>query len=157
MPKKTVENATDLVKAMGDLYGAALRQPKSFFDAYYAFGQDVVKSLTGTADVVPERGDKRFADPIWQTNPAYRALMQSYLSWAQNLNSWVDGLDVPQRTKLRAKLLAGMMTDSLAPTNMLLGNPQALKTTLEQGGSNLVSGAQNFIMCNLKDFLIIMI
>jgi polyhydroxyalkanoate synthase len=34
----------------------------------------------------------------------------------------------------------GMLADTLAPTNTLLGNPAALKRTLETGGRNLASG-----------------
>jgi polyhydroxyalkanoate synthase len=37
-------------------------------------------------------------------------------------------------------MMFGLVTDMLAPTNTLWGNPAALKRTLETGGRNLVTG-----------------
>jgi len=39
----------------------------------------------------------------------------------------------------------GILTSALSPTNTLIGNPPALKKTLETGGQNLVRGSQNFL------------
>ena len=71
--------------------------------------------------------------------------MQSYLAWSNAVTGWVDSLDASPRDKLRAKLVAGLVTDALAPTNAVLTNPAAMKATLEQGGKNLVAGLQHFI------------
>lgn len=145
MPKKTIETSVDLAKAMGEFYSASLRQPDKLFSAYFDAVQDTFASLTGGSQTQPERGDKRFNDPIWTSNPAYKSLMQSYLTWSRGLTEWVDSLDMDQRTKLRVNLLTSILTDSVAPTNMLMGNPAAMKTTLETGGQNLVSGAKHLI------------
>ena len=40
-------------------------------------------------------------------------------------------------------MVLGMATDTLAPTNTLVGNPAALKRTLETGGANLLTGAMH--------------
>jgi len=45
----------------------------------------------------------------------------------------------------RARFATGVLTSALSPTNVLLGNPAALKRTFETGGSNLVSGAGHWI------------
>jgi poly(3-hydroxyalkanoate) synthetase len=42
-------------------------------------------------------------------------------------------------------MIVGMATDTLTPTNTLLGNPAALKRTLESGGRNLIAGAAQLI------------
>lgn len=145
MPKKSIETSADLVKAMGNFYAAALKQPDKFFSSYFGLLQDNFGTVTGQGDIKPERGDKRFLDPIWTSNPAYKAIMESYLSWTRHMNEWVDLLELDNRNKLRAKLVASMVTDAVSPTNMLLGNPQAMQATLESGGKNLVAGAQNLI------------
>lgn len=145
MAKKSMETSADLIKAVGQFYGAAFKQPDKMFRAYFSFLKDSAAAMTGQPTVMPDRKDKRFADPIWQSNPAYRAIMSSYLSWCKNFNEWVDDLDLGPRDKLRVNLLASLMTDTLAPTNMLLGNPAAMKTTLEKGGSNLLDGTRNLI------------
>lgn len=145
MPKKTIETTADFAKAIAEMYGAVWKQPEQFLSSYYGYWRDAFAGFSGNADIQPARGDKRFADPIWQSNPIYKSMMTSYLSWCNHMNEWVDGLDVEGRDKLRAKFLTSLVTDTMAPTNALFGNPAAMKTTLEKGGSNLVDGAKNLI------------
>ena len=145
MTEKRVETAADLAKSMTELYTAALSQPAKAWSQSLAASQEMFRSLTGTATIEPEKGDKRFRDPVWTSNPGYRALMQSYLAWSNSVTGWVDSLDASPRDKMRAKLVAGLVTDALAPTNAVLTNPAAMKVTLEQGGKNLVTGLQHFI------------
>ena len=54
--------------------------------------QAMLRSLMGGAVIQPEKGDKRFRDPLWTSNPGYRTLMQSYLAWSSGVAAWVDGL-----------------------------------------------------------------
>lgn len=145
MAKKQMETAADLALSVAKFYASALSQPGQAMTRSLAASQEMLKSLMGSASVQPAKGDKRFKDPVWQSNPAYRALMQSYLAWANACASWVDGLNVPQRDKLRAKLATGLAVEALAPTNFLAGNPAALKATLDQGGKNLLAGFKHLI------------
>ncbi|MFA3917426.1 alpha/beta fold hydrolase [Ruegeria hyattellae] len=145
MPKKTLETSSDLFNALGEFYKASLSRPDQLIETYFGMMQETFASVTGSAEIAPERGDKRFVDPIWSSNPIYKAMMQSYLTWSRGLTEWVDDLEMEERNKLRAKLLISMVTDSLAPTNALLGNPTAMKRTLEKGGKNLVDGAKHLI------------
>ncbi len=43
----------------------------------------------------------------------------------------------------RAKFVMGMITDALAPTNTLLGNPAATKRVVDSGGLSLLKGMQH--------------
>lgn len=151
MPKKAIETSADLFKALGEFYQASLSRPDQLIGTYFGIMQDTFASVTGAGTIEPERGDKRFADPIWSSNPAYKAMMQSYLTWSRGMTDWVDGLEMDERNKLRAKLLISMVTDTLAPTNALLGNPTAMKTTLEKGGKNLVDGAKHLVEDMVKN------
>lgn len=145
MKMNSMESSADLGRAMGELVTASLKRPDRLFTAYFEAMSATAASLNGSADVEPPKGDKRFKDPVWASNPAYKAIMQTYLIWSKSLNDWVDGLDMQGRNKLRAKLLTSILTDSVAPTNMLLGNPSAMHRTLETGGQNLVAGAKHLI------------
>ncbi len=145
MSEKRVENAADLARAALGLTTAALKQPHEAFAGSMNIGLGVLASLAGTAATEPAKGDKRFRDPVWNSNPAYRALMQSYLAWANGVAAFVDSLDVPARDRMRARIATDLVTDALAPTNALLTNPAAMKATLEQGGRNLVAGVQQFV------------
>ena len=72
--------------------------------------------------------------------------MQSYLAWSNARDRLGRTASTrPARDKLRAKLVTGLVTDALAPTNAVLTNPAAMKATLEQGGQNLVAGLQHFM------------
>lgn len=61
------------------------------------------------------------------------------------MNGWVESLNIDGRDKLRVQLVTSLITDTAAPTNMLLGNPAAMKTTLDKGGKNLLDGAKHLI------------
>ncbi|WBU53348.1 alpha/beta hydrolase [Paracoccus sp. SCSIO 75233] len=139
------ETAVDLGNAFRNFYLAALTQPTKAMTQSMNASMGILASLSGTSEIAPEKGDRRFSDPVWATNPAYRALMQSYLSWAKASNDWIDSLDLPHRDKLRARLLTSLSVDALSPTNFLVGNPSAMKATLENGGKNLWKGARQLI------------
>ena len=93
----------------------------------------------------PPPSDRRFDDPAWRDNPLYRRVMQGHLALAQETHRLVGDLGLAPRDEARAKMVLGMAADTLAPTNTLLGNPAALKRTLESGGRNLVAGAAQLI------------
>jgi len=145
MTSKTMENAAGMALSMTRLCTAAAFSPATAWARSSAAGLDMLRSLTGHATIAPAPADKRFRDPVWSANPSYRALMQSYLAWAEGITGWVESLDVPERDRLRAKLLAGLVTDALAPTNAVATNPTAMLATLREGGGNLVSGLRHFL------------
>jgi polyhydroxyalkanoate synthase len=145
MDRKRMESAADLAASIGNFYAKAFTQPMTALGGSLAASQEMFRSLTGRSEIEPEKGDKRFKDPVWTSNPGYRLLMQSYLAWSGAIHKWVEGLDVPDRDRLRAKLLANLAIDALAPTNALVTNPTAMKATLDAGGKNLVAGLQHFM------------
>jgi polyhydroxyalkanoate synthase len=145
MPANRVENAADLTLSMAGLAASALIRPQTAAAHVLRAGQQTLAGLTGRGAIQPAKGDKRFRDPVWTSNPGYNALMQSYLAWSNAVAGWVDGLDAAPRDKLRARIATDLVTDALAPTNALLTNPAAMKVTLEQGGRNLVAGMRQFL------------
>ncbi len=145
MPDKKIESAADFAWSMTRFSTSALASSTSALTRSTEAGLEMLRSLAGAGTIEPERGDKRFRDPVWSSNPGYRALMQSYLAWSQGITGWVDELDIPRRDKLRAKLIASLVTDAMAPTNAVATNPAAMQKTLEQGGKNLVEGLRHLI------------
>lgn len=140
MAYNRLETVADLAKSCSELCVAALMQPTMAWKHAHRAGQESLLSLMGSASIMPEPGDKRFRDPVWSSNPAYKMVMQNYLAWSRAFYDWIDGLDVSVRDKMRAKLAAGLLADTLSPTNAVLTNPAAMKTTLEHGGRNLIKG-----------------
>jgi polyhydroxyalkanoate synthase subunit PhaC len=145
MTTHRLDNAADLARSVLGLTAAALKQPHRAWAGSVTVGQEMLASLTSGAKSTPAKGDKRFRDPVWDSNRAYRALMQSYLAWSNGVSAFVEGLDVPARDRLRAQIATDLVTDALAPTNALLTNPAAMKVTLEQGGRNLLAGTRQFM------------
>jgi poly[(R)-3-hydroxyalkanoate] polymerase subunit PhaC len=102
--------------------------------------REAVRIAAGSSEVGPNRGDQRFRDPTWTSNPAYRRLMQLYLAWAAEVEALAEGGGLGWRNTERARFLAGAVTSTLSPTNLLATNPEALKRALETGGGSVVSG-----------------
>lgn len=125
--------------------GAAIRQPgKTVGAAGRALGE-LTRVLRGRSTLAPAAGDRRFDDPAWRDNGWYRRLMQSHLALSHEARRLAGELGLAARDEARAKMVLGMLADSLAPTNALLGNPAALKRTLDTGGRNLARGAAQLI------------
>src|SRR5438477_10816342 len=70
-----------LMRAQADLYGRFMELWRSA--AASATGQ------TKTASPAPARGDKRFSDPEWSSNPVFDVVKQSYLITSTWLNDLV--------------------------------------------------------------------
>jgi polyhydroxyalkanoate synthase subunit PhaC len=98
--------------------------------------------------VAPVKGDRRFADPAWSTNPLYHRIEQTYLASAdalgQVLDEWRRAIDDPTRAQM-ASFAATIVTSAAAPTNFLATNPAALKEAFDTGGMSLVRGLGNYL------------
>lgn len=93
---------------------------------------------------IPEL-DARFRDEAFHDNLLYRRVARAYAVWEREMMRVVENEDVDWRTRERGRMLMGVITSALAPTNTLAGNPQALKLAFSTGGRSLVSGAGNFL------------
>jgi len=71
--------------------------------------------------------------------------LQGYLAWGKALSGFVARSALDAKSKERASFVVSLVTDALAPTNTLLGNPAALKKIIESGGASLVAGLQNMM------------
>jgi polyhydroxyalkanoate synthase len=105
----------------------------------------MTKILLGRSELEPARGDWRFKDPAWRENPAYRRLAQTYLASARALERIAESDRLDWRTAERVRMAVDLICSAAAPTNMVLGNPAAVKRTFETGGVNLLRGARNFV------------
>ena len=67
-----------------------LAQPRPLAREATRVGREALRILRGTADITPSPKDKRFADPTWSGNPAYRRLMQGYLALSASAGRLVE-------------------------------------------------------------------
>lgn len=108
----------------------------------------VQSEMTGEDDpdacIEPLPQDKRFAAEAWQKWP-FNFYAQAFLlnqQWWYNATNGVRG--VTERHENVVSFATRQILDVFSPSNFLPTNPEVLEATLQQGGQNLLRGAQNF-------------
>ena len=129
------------VAGIADGIVATVLQGSAVGKASAGLGAELLRIALGRSEVSPSRGDWRFKDPTWSTNPIYRRVAQTYLAACEAVDRVVEDVELnqPGRRAERARFVMNIVTSALSPTNTLLGNPAALKRTFETGGANLVT------------------
>jgi len=126
-----------LMRAQADLF-------TRYMDLWKAAAQRAGGEAPG-AVARPERGDKRFTDPEWSSNPVFDVIKQSYLITSEWLNELVGGVEgVEPITKRRVEFFTKMLTDAISPSNFLMSNPAALREAMQSNGESIVKGMENF-------------
>jgi polyhydroxyalkanoate synthase subunit PhaC len=123
------------------LAAAIARRPRNVARHAASLAADLGRVAVGVSETAPVRGDRRFNDPAWK-NWVFRRVLQSYLTLAAKGRELVDEADLDWATDQRLRILVENIIDALAPTNFPLTNPVVLKTTIEKGGANFVTGAR---------------
>ena len=120
--------------------------------AHRRFATDLARATAGTlrrnpaaGGVEPAAGDKRFDDPVWDTNPCFHLLRQTYLLGSRLVLESVDALPLGEHDRIAARFLAQLGIDAAAPTNFLPGNPAALRAARRTRGRSLLKGTANFL------------
>jgi polyhydroxyalkanoate synthase len=141
----------DVAGAFGRFYSGLMREPSALAEAHLDLWRkeaEVWSSLL-RPDKLDAGGkrtkDRRFRNPEWETNPALRGLLQSYLVGADWLRSLVHKGDVDPGDRKRVAFFTEQYIDAMAPTNFAHLNPDVAKKTMETGGRNLVAGFSNFL------------
>jgi polyhydroxyalkanoate synthase len=134
-----------LQEAVGGL-AIALSQGTTVAREAGRLGLELTRIARGLSDVAPAKGDRRFTDPAWTSNPVFRMLQQSYLASAQTLDRIVAAMgDGRSDTRAeQARFAASIVTSAAAPSNFLATNPAAIKRALDTGGMSVVRGLRNF-------------
>ena len=138
----------DLAASIADFVGGMMDGRSKTLERLPRLGTELIDALIGRSNIEPDPSDKRFSDPAWKENPFYRALMQGYLVWRGTMFDLVDqqttnGSD--WKTPAQKRFAVSLLTEAFAPTNLLFGNPAALKHAFDTGGLSLFRGFQNFV------------
>ncbi|MFL5655735.1 MAG: alpha/beta fold hydrolase [Ktedonobacteraceae bacterium] len=136
---------TDIFNVSRQMTEQAVKQPQLLLKHYTNFMLEMGRVVTGQSTIEPDPKDKRFLDEVWKTNPFYHLYLQTYLTWEQSLNAFLDDADLDKKDADRARFVLSLFTDTVAPTNTLLGNPAAMKKMYETGGASLVRGLTHMI------------
>ncbi|MEE2945222.1 MAG: class I poly(R)-hydroxyalkanoic acid synthase [Pseudomonadota bacterium] len=133
-----IENPAKVFEQQMQFWGKSVQH---FVDAQQALSQG---KLEAPEDKTPT--DRRFANPMWQTNPYFNFIKQQYMLNAEAIRSAVDSLeDIPSVERSRLKYFSDQIVDMMAPTNFLGTNPDALEKAVETDGKSLIAGLENLI------------
>jgi polyhydroxyalkanoate synthase len=142
-------------RALTDAVAAAAQHPVAVAEAGVSCAVDLTRAALATAaralgadtpgPLPPAGADRRWADPAWEENPTFFWLCQSYLVFRRLAENIVAAGELDQATRAKADFAVSFLADALAPTNLLLTNPAALKRAFDTGGRSVLIGARNFL------------
>lgn len=138
-------NRRDVASAAGSLLKAVTRTPRRAASHLGRYVKELGQVVKGQSELAPDPKDRRFADPAWKNNALYARLLQSYLATQKELSKFIDQSELTTLEKGRAQFFASLVTDALAPSNWVLGNPAAVRKIVDTGGDNLVKGLKNLV------------
>jgi len=135
------------------------KKPNLYFDTLNEWVSDITKlnfyfisKISGekiNPVIKEEKSDKRFAYEDWSSNIFFDFIKQFYLIAAKFLNNLIDGVEFKDiRQKRLLQFYIKQLTSAMSPTNFVFSNPEILKKTIMESGSNLIRGFENF----KKDF-----
>jgi polyhydroxyalkanoate synthase len=106
--------------------------------------QALASGNTDAAEPGPK--DKRFSNPMWDTNPYFRFVRQQYQTNAEAIAQAVASVDdMPEKDRQRLKFFSQQIIDMMSPTNFLATNPDALEKAVETEGQSLIQGLENLV------------
>jgi polyhydroxyalkanoate synthase len=135
----------DVARAATSLLKAVASTPRKAGSHYVRYLKELGRVVKGDSELAPDAKDRRFNDPAWRSNAWYRRLMQGFVATQKELDRTIDESELGPREKGQAHYFASLVTDALAPSNWLLGNPVAVRKVIDTGGDNLVKGLQNLV------------
>ncbi|HEX4243974.1 MAG TPA: hypothetical protein VHY77_00285, partial [Acidimicrobiales bacterium] len=121
----------------------ATTSPKALPRRMAGLGVELSKIAVGKSTIAPDPSDHRFTNRAWTDNPAFHRLGQTYLACSKAAFDLVDEANLDWRTRERARLATSLVTSTLAPTNLLPLNPDAVVRAYESGGKSVVAGLAN--------------
>lgn len=133
-----INNPAKIIEQQVEYWGKTMR--------YYAATQQEMMSGSFKAPVDDGPKDRRFQNPLWQTNPYFNFVKQQYLTTAQAISdavSGLEGLDVEEQK--RAEYFSQQIVNMYSPANFLSTNPDALARAVETEGQSLVDGLENLV------------
>ncbi|MCV2865455.1 class I poly(R)-hydroxyalkanoic acid synthase [Albidovulum sediminicola] len=127
-----------------------LEQQAEFWGKSFEHYVEMQKAIAGQAAEAPEAGqgpkDRRFANPLWQTNPYFNFVKRQYETNVEAMEKAVQGLEgLAPSDKRRIEYFTHQIIDMMAPTNFLATNPDALERAVATEGDSLVKGLENLV------------
>ena len=121
------------------------RQPRVVASRATTLGRELGAIAAGRSEIAPAKGDKRFADPAWVSNPILKRTMQGYLAANKTVDQLFSDARLDWRDAERMRFVLDFVTEGLAPSNIPLVNPLGYKAAIDTGGMSVVRGLRHFV------------
>ena len=135
---------TQLLAAAGRVAVRALLEPRTLGRTMASLAGELADIARRRSTRAPEASDKRWSDPAFRENPIYHGVMQAYLAWRTAVHRLVDEVELDPKSRERGRFALTLLTEAVAPTNTLVGNPAAIKRAFDTAARSLVAGTRHF-------------
>jgi poly[(R)-3-hydroxyalkanoate] polymerase subunit PhaC len=126
------------------IQGEGPMKPARLSAPVYHLARELALIALGRSGIAPST-DRRFTDPAWSGHPVYRRIGQQYLALCRAVDAALADRERAGGPVDRTRFLADVLTSALAPTNVLAGNPAAIKKAFDTAGLSLLRGARNLV------------
>ena len=127
------------------LVGGLARRPRSVANRGAGLVGELARIATGRSELAPHEKDKRFGEDGWSDNPLLRASVQTYLALGKAAHGLVADAGLGWGDEQRMTFLVDNLVEMSAPSNNPFLNPAVLKSVVDTGGRNLVTGGRRFV------------
>ncbi|MCY4179517.1 MAG: class I poly(R)-hydroxyalkanoic acid synthase, partial [Litoreibacter sp.] len=104
------------------------------------------QSLFGVESEETSGKDRRFANPLWDSNTFFHLIKEQYLLNASTLQNVVENADdMEPKDRQRLAYFVEQIVNLMAPNNFIGANPDAFFAALESEGDSLISGLANLV------------
>ncbi|MEL6960003.1 MAG: class I poly(R)-hydroxyalkanoic acid synthase [Pseudomonadota bacterium] len=151
-PALNIPDAEIFQKAALSYWSRVVHDPFDAIGQQLAFWSSTAKnvmesqSLFGTESTEASSKDKRFANPLWDSNTLFHLIKEQYLLNAHTLQTVVaDAQDLEPKDHQRLAYFVEQIVNLMAPNNFIGANPDAFFAALESEGDSLISGLANLV------------
>lgn len=142
-------DSSTLTKAYASVWTRMLSNPQEMMAAQVKMGTSLAeawaKMLTSPSEDEQPVRDRRFADPVWSTDPMSRAYRDAFLTLESSMGELLDQMTEDSRDDMRVSFYTRQAISALSPANFLATNAAARNKLMESGGDSLLSGLENML------------
>ncbi len=121
------------------------KQPVTVAEKGANLAKELGSIAVGRSDRAPVRGDRRFADPAWTSNPALHRIQQAYLAASDAVEQLYAATELDWSDAEKVRFALDNIIEGLAPTNNIVLNPLGWKALIDTGGLSAVRGFKAFV------------
>ena len=124
----------------------AMVPPEKLAELQKAYMEEMSTLWTGmVAQRSPDIRDRRFANPVWQSNPLYAFNAAAYLLNARFMNELAEAVQADPKTRKKIRFATQQAIDAMSPKNFLATNPEAQQVLIDSKGESLTRGIMHML------------